>query len=124
MSIVVIIPIMIWCFGCQSQVSSMIEPSRLVNRDELQLEIDSVIIRLETELDMKMRSADLKMADLDRQDAIKAKLMNFAAITAEGQTVNPAGVIGLLFSILGVGAIADNRIKDKVIKNRPRAKVK
>ena len=57
--------------------------------------------------------------ELARQDEIKAKLINFAAITVDAGTVNPAGVVGLLFSIVGVGAVIDNRIKDKVIKNRP-----
>jgi len=119
LAVIVVIGIGIWLVGCESKVSSMLEPTKKVNRAELKIEIDTIITRLEAELDMKMRMAGVKVTDLDRQDAIKQKLFDFAAITAEGQTVNPAGVIGLIFSILGVGALADNRIKDKVIKNRP-----
>jgi len=121
-ALIVIAGIGIWLAGCESKVSSMKEPALRVSRSELKIEIDSEIARIEAELSLITRQAELKTKDLDRQDAIKQKLFDFAAITAEGQTVNPAGVIGLIFSILGVGALADNRIKDKVIKNRPLGK--
>ena len=111
--------VMIWTFGCQSKVSSIKEPSLQVNREELQVEVEDEIRRLEGELEHIAARAEMKVRDLDRQDAFKQKLFDFAAITVEGQTVNPAGLVGLLFSVLGVGAVIDNRIKDKVIKNRP-----
>lgn len=122
-SMVVIFGLTIWTFGCKSKVNSMMDPNKRVSRDELKLEVDVMISRLETELDLITQQALLKFHDLDRQDAIKKKLFDFAAITLEGQTVNPAGLAGLAFSILGIGAVIDNRIKDKVIKNRPKAKV-
>ena len=119
LAFMVIAGIGIWLIGCHSQVSSIKEPALRVNRAELKIEVDSEIARIEAELSLIMKQAELKKKDLDRQDAIKQKLFDFAAITAEGQTVNPAGVVGLLFSVLGIGAVIDNRIKDKVIKNRP-----
>lgn len=119
MAVVIVIGIAIWVFGCESKVSSILKPSMKVNRAELKIEVETELSRLEAEVELIMRKGEVKFQDLDRQDAIKTKLMNFAAITAEGQTVNPAGVVGLIFSILGVGALADNRVKDKVIKNRP-----
>lgn len=111
--------LLVWTFGCRSMVSSLIEPAKRVTRDELQLELDGECARLEAELDLLSRRAAVKMAELDRQDEIKRKLFEFAAITAQAGTVNPAGVLALTGSILGFGAIVDNRIKDKVIKNRP-----
>lgn len=111
--------ILAWTFGCESKVSSLIVADKMVTRQELNLELQRETQRLEAELDSLTKQAELKQQQLDRQDKIKQKLFDFAAITAEAGTVNPAGVIALAGSILGFGAIIDNRIKDKVIKNRP-----
>ncbi len=119
-ALVVIVGMLIWGFGCQSQVTSLTEPSLKVTRAELKVEIDAEIMRLESELEILMRQAALKVQDLDRQDEIKQKLFDFAALTVANNALNPAGAVALGFSILGVGAVIDNRIKDKVIKNRPK----
>lgn len=119
LSIIIVAGLMLWTYGCESQVTSMVEPAKMVNAQELELEIEAETARLNLEVENLLGQAELKMADLARQDAIKQKLFDFAAITVDAGTVNPAGVVGLLFSILGVGAVIDNRIKDKVIKNRP-----
>lgn len=119
LSILLIIIAFGWIFGCQSEVTSLLDPSKMVTAQELKLELDQELIRLEAELETITRKAELKEADLKRQDAIKQKFVNFAAITVDAGTVNPAGVLGLLFSVFGIGAVIDNRIKDKVIKNRP-----
>lgn len=119
LSIIVIAGVAAWTFGCQSRVTSMVDPSKMVNAQELELEIELETVRLNLAVENLLGQAEIKMADLARQDAIKQKLFDFAAITVDAGTVNPAGVVGLLFSILGVGAVIDNRIKDKVIKNRP-----
>lgn len=118
-SLVTIIALAVWVYGCESKVTSLLNPSKMVNAAELNLELAAESRRLEAEIDFLLQRADLKKEDLARQDKLKAKLMDFVAITVDGGTVNPAGVVGLLFSVLGVGAVIDNRIKDKVIKNRP-----
>jgi len=61
----------------------------------------------------------MKLADLNQQDELKRKLYECAAITATTDTFNPIGIITLVGSILGCGLVVDNRIKDKVIANRP-----
>ena len=111
--------LMVWTIGCESKVGSLIEPAKLVTREELQLEIEQEQARLENELAMLQNQAEVKFGKLDREDAIKRQLLEFGLVAAETGTVNPAGLIGLLTGILGVGVIVDNRIKDKVIKNRP-----
>ena len=108
-----------WTFGCPSKVTSLVDNTKKVTAEELNLELQAETARLEAELDLLIKRAKLKAADLARQDAIKAKLFEFAAITAEAGGFNPAGLLALTGSILGFGAIVDNRIKDKVIKNRP-----
>jgi len=119
LSLIAMVVIVIWTFGCEPKVESMLHIGKKVTRPELELEVSEETRRLQGELELLVKRADLKYADLAEQEAIRQKLFEFAAITAEGRTVNPAGVVGLLFSILGVGAVIDNRIKDKVIKNRP-----
>lgn len=74
---------------------------------------------MEAELEFLIERARLKQTELTRKAEIRAKLVNFLAITVDAGIINPAGAVGLLFSIVGVGAVIDNRIKDKVIKNRP-----
>jgi hypothetical protein len=111
--------LLVWTFGCPSKVSSLIEPAKMVTAEELNLELDQETARLEAELDMLSKRAALKQADLARQDAIKKKLSDFAAVTAETGGVNPVGLMALLGDIIGTGLLVDNRIKDKVIKNRP-----
>lgn len=119
LSLIVVVCVCVYVLGCPSKVTSLLDPAKMVTAAELQLEITAESRRLEAELDLLLKRAELKQTELDRQNEIKAKLVNFAAITVDAGTVNPAGVVGLLFSIIGVGAVIDNRIKDKVIKNRP-----
>lgn len=118
-SLVAIASMALWTYGCESQVVSLMDPTLKVNRAELELEVKTVTARLESQLTILIQQAELKFEELKRKDEIKQMLVNFAAITADAQTVNPAGVVGLAFSILGIGAVVDNRLKDKVIKNRP-----
>jgi len=119
LSLIVMVAVAVWTFGCESKVTSIVNPAKMVNAQELELEIELETARLNLELEHLIGQVEIKKVDLARQDAIKQKLYDFAAITVDAGTVNPAGVLSLAFSILGVGAVIDNRIKDKVIKNRP-----
>ena len=80
-------------------------PDRMVTRPQLKIEVDTFLAE-----------AKFKFEDLDRQDAFKRLLFEYALVVAEGGSVNPVGVAVSLFGILGIGAIADNRRKDGVIK--------
>lgn len=111
--------LMVWTFGCPSKVTSLVDDNKMVTAEELNLELEAETARLEAELDMLIKRAKLKQADLARQDAIKQKLFDFAAITAETGGVNIPGLLALAGSIAGAGLLIDNRIKDKVIANRP-----
>ena len=110
--------LMLWTFGCESQVKSPVSGD-MVTRAELNLEVDIQVKQFETQLDNIQKQAALQFVALDRQDEIKSKLYEFAAITAQSNTFNPTGVITLVGSILAMGLGVDNRIKDKIIKNRP-----
>jgi len=97
----------------------LVESDKKVTASELNLEIQAESARLTAELDMLLERAELKKAELQRQDMVKQKLLDFALIATETGTLNPSGLVGLLVGVLGIGAVVDNRIKDKVIKNRP-----
>lgn len=118
-AIIICVGLLVWTFGCQSKVTSLVDPSRKVTAEELNLELEAESRRLEAELEQLLAQADLKYLDLARQDAIKQKLLDFALLAGEAGTLNPSGLVGLLVGVLGIGAVMDNRIKDKVIKNRP-----
>jgi hypothetical protein len=118
-ALMIVTGLLVWTYGCESTVSSLTTEDKKVTRDELNLEVQQETQRLEAELDLLTKKAALKFQKLDRQDEIKQKLFNFAAVSAESGTVNPLGVITLLGAFLGAGAVVDNRIKDKVIANRP-----
>lgn len=115
--------LLVWGFGCDSKVTSLVSPSLKVTAKELNVELDQLVARLTGEIEALIKQAELKVQDLARQDEIKEKLFQFAALTAQSGTFNPVGLIALAGSLLGVGAVVDNRIKDKVIKNRPLAAV-
>ncbi len=94
----------VWLASCESQVMSPISDN-MVTRNELSIEYDGV-----------MAKVLLAETDLDKQDALKAKLTEVAFTLAEGGTLNPIGIATSLISLLGIGAVIDNKIKDRIIK--------
>jgi len=85
---IVSVVICFWLYACESQVKSLDGSNRLINRAELQLELDSFIY-----------SAQLRMLSLDKQDALRAIVVENALIVMQGQPFNP---VGLLTAVLGI----------------------
>ena len=110
--------LMVWTYGCESKVQS-IASDRQITRSELQFELDVEVRRLETELETLQKEAELRFEQLDRQDAIKIKLFDTLAVATQAGSFNTVGLITLAGSLMSIGIGIDNRIKDKVIKNRP-----
>lgn len=118
-AVIICVCLMFWTFSCESRVSSIIDPSKMVNAAELEVEIESESARLLAELEILAKRGKLKTDELVKKNSLKKQLMEFAAISATTGGFNPSGLVTMAFSILGFGAVVDNRIKDKVIKNRP-----
>lgn len=118
-ALVILAVLIVWTFGCEPKVDSLIEPDKKVNAAELSLEIESETSRLMAELEELAKRGELKMEELARMEVIRQELVNFASISAASGGFNPSGLVTMGFSILGFGAVVDNRLKDKVIKNRP-----
>lgn len=104
-AVVVVIALGVWLIGCESTTQSPLRPEVKVTRPEL-----------ETEIEMFKVKVDQAIADLDRQDLLKQELFNIGLAVAQGGSVSPIGAGVTLLGILGIGAVADNRKKDSIIK--------
>jgi len=104
-AVVVCLALGVYLIGCESSVTSPINPPNKVNRVQLNAEIERLMVDI-----------DLAVEDLDKQDLFKQKLFEIGLATAQGGTINPIGAGVTLLSILGIGAVADNRKKDSIIK--------
>ena len=104
-AVVICIALGVYLVGCKSSVISPINPPKKVSR-----------VQLEAEMERLMVDVELAIEDLNKQDLFKQKLFEIGLVAAQGGTVNPVGAGITLLGILGLGAVADNRRKDSVIK--------
>ena len=112
---VLVIGLLIWFVGCESQVASPISGdmvTRPVLLSEYNIEVDKRLAELAT----LQANTELSEKELDRQDALKQGLAKIGVSLLEGGAINPSGVATSLLALLGVGAVVDNKVKDRVIK--------
>ena len=110
-ALVIILVLGVWLVGCNSTVKSPFNPERDVTRQQLHIEVDKYVADIE-----------LAFTDLDRQDIFKQKLFEIGVVMAQGGGINPIGAGITLLGILGIGAVADNRKKDSIIKTMKNGK--
>jgi len=103
--IVFCVAALIWIYGCPSKTMSLTDSGRLVTRPEIQMELETF-----------MKLAEIRYADLDRQDAFKQAVVNAAVLTTQTGAINPMGVLAILLGGLGVSATVDNVRKRADIK--------
>ena len=103
---------LIWVYGCESAVKSPVS-DKMVGREVLQFEVGQEVARLQKELEIAVN-------DLDKQDEIKQAIFNLGLTVASGGQINPLGVAMGLAGILGIGTIADNREKDRLLAGATR----
>ena len=77
--------VLIWLYGCQSKTMSLSNNGKLVTRAEIQMELDTY-----------MQLAEIRFADLRRQDSFKKALFNAA--------LRDLGVPGILVADAREGA--------------------
>jgi hypothetical protein len=109
LAVVVCIALGVYLVGCESSVTSPINPPKKVTRVQLDAEVERLIVDI-----------DLAIEDLNKQDLFKQKLFEIGLAAAQGGTINPVGAGVTLLGILGLGAVADNRKKDSIIKTLQR----
>lgn len=89
--------ILLYAYGCEPKTDSLISADKKVTRIELQ-----------TELELFLARARAGEKDLERQEQIRDMIFNQALVIAQGNQVNPLGVVTSLLAILGIGATIDD----------------
>lgn len=90
-TVLVTFSVCIWLYACESQVKSLDGSKRLINRAELQLELDRFI-----------GMAEIRMADLDKQDALRMLIIENSLLVVQGMPFNPFAFLTGLAGIYGV----------------------
>ena len=109
-SIILAVIILMYTYGCQNRLASLIS-GKLVTRSEFKIEVNSELRRLKAELANLEDKTMLGYADFDKRDEIERKIYDIASITTQAGNFNITGLIGVIAGLLGIGAVADNRIK-------------
>ena len=127
---------LVWLYGCQSRTYSLDADKAAAGQKVTRVELAQEIVLKEKDLAMKkaayeaeavaaVKMAENAVADLDRQDEMKRQLL--ATLSAVGTDAlngtlptNPAGiattVLGLVGTLVGGGALLDNRRKNRKIE--------
>jgi len=106
----IVIGFMIFIWACEPKVHSLVDKHRLVNRQELQLELDQLI-----------GLTQLRMADLDKQEELRSIILQNALILVQGSPVNPVGIITGIAAIYGLtqgGCNITKVVKSKCTKRK------
>ena len=104
-TILVSVGLLFYLVGCEPKTISLKQGNKLINRQELQLELDQI-----------MGTAQLRMADLDRQDQLRAIILQNALILVQGQPYNPVGLITAAAAVYGLTQGGKNISKTVVSK--------
>ena len=83
--------LMFWGWGCPAQTESLLQPEVKITRPELQIELDTIIA-----------TAEFRLAELDKQDAMRDIVFNNALMMIENGSINPAGILTMLAGLYGV----------------------
>lgn len=104
LTVLITVGVAIYCWGCEPQTQSLMHDGQRVNRRELQLELDQITA-----------TAQFRMLDLDKQDQLRALILQNALVVVQGQPANPLGIITGIAGIYGVMQAGQNTAK--VVKN-------
>ena len=97
--------LLLFGYACEPKVHSLVDATKKVNRQELQLELDQLI-----------GLAQLRMMSLDKQEELRAIILQNALILVQGQPLNPVGIITALAAVYG--ATQGGRNVTKLVKNK------
>lgn len=108
LTILITAGMLFYLYACDVKTTSLTTPNKLVNRQELQLELDQII-----------GLAQLRMADLDKQEEFRAIILQNALVLVQGQPFNPFGLISAVAAIYGVSQAGRNVTKTvKTVRNK------
>ncbi len=96
-TILVTIAMILYLYGCESKVKTLNGTGERVNRQELQLELETYIA-----------TAKIRLASLDKQDEFRSIVLQNALILVQGQPFNPIGIISGMAAIYGIAQGSSN----------------
>lgn len=102
--------VLLYVYGCEPKVESINGNRRMVTREELQVELNQI-----------MALAEVRMLELEKQEQLRALILENALIIVEGQPFNPVGLITGFAALYGVsqGSFQIGRgVKNKVKKRK------
>lgn len=101
-----VLAVVIWIIGasCSPQTASLLIPGRMINESQLSLEYKTWQAQQEIMI-LKFEAAG---EDIQEQKEDQAKLQEFLIALASGNIADLPGLITLLISGGGLGAIVDN----------------
>ena len=113
-----------WVAGCNAKTLSVTGSGEQVTQTQFTREVAAAEANLTAQAETLAANAQEGQADLDRQNALRAKIINTVgavATAATTGTLNPAAGVGSLVAVLlaGVagGSVMDSRRKDKLIND-------
>ena len=104
-SIIIAGVLLLFFYGCEPRVKSIIEPGTQITRSELDAEIEIFVAK-----------ANAGYTSLESQEKLREVLFEQALTATSTGTINPIGVLTSIGVILGLGAGIDNVRKRKEIK--------
>lgn len=109
-TVLITVSTLIFIYGCESKTQSLLNTNKRINRQELQLELDTI-----------MALAQVRGVDLDKQDRLRAIILENALILVQGQPFNPFGAItgfAALYGLTQAGSNITKVVKDKRDKRK------
>ncbi len=111
--VIVTVGVLFFVYACEPKATSLLNKGVKVTRAELQFELDQL-----------MSLAEIRMASFDRQEKIRAMILQNALMLTQGQPFNPIGILTGIASIYGIaqatknttGAIKNGRAKRSTAK--------
>jgi len=133
-ALAIVVAVAVWVGGCTSKTLSVVPDKAAkgikVSRDELRAETVAVQANFEAQVKTFEARVESAVADLDKQDAFKAAVVNALPDLAALVGVPPAatdtvsGLLGLTGVGTALGLFFDNRRKDrKIAKKKDDAQV-
>ena len=104
-TVLVSVGVLVFVYACEPKVKSLNDKRELVNRIELQVELDNILA-----------VAKMRMASLDKQDALRNIILQNALVIVQGQPFNPVGLITGIAGIYGLLKVGSN--VTKVVKTQ------
>ncbi len=108
-SIVVCLLLIFWA-GCQVTTENPFNPEEKVTKTELEAEVQAYVVKVQSAYD-----------DIEKQELIRKSILEAGWAIAQGGAVDPLGLATTLMGVCGLGAIYDNRTKNKVIVSKSNA---